>query len=66
MVTLKHPTFGDKVTQEVEPEDAARWVASGWVCCGDRCPGCPQREPDAVILPVDPPKPGPRRKPTKR
>lgn len=54
MVTLKHPAFGDKVTREVDPEKVPDWVASGWI---------DDREPDAHILPVDPPKPGPRRKP---
>lgn len=72
MVTLKHPAFPDRVTQEVAPEDVARWVAAGWIddraCCGDGpdgpCIDCPAPpEPDAHILPVDPPKPRPRRKP---
>lgn len=60
MVTLKHPAFGDKVTREVDPEDVARWVASGWI--DDREPE-PEPEPDAVILPA--PKPGPRKRATK-
>ncbi len=68
MVTLRHPAFS-KVTREVESECVAGWRAAGWLldeCCGSGpCADCPAPKPEPVedvrILPVDPPKPAPRR-----
>ncbi len=63
MVTLRHPRWPD-ITQDVDPESVADWVASGWLdereCCGGSCEGCPTAKPEVKILPA--PKPGPKRR----